>query len=54
MYQKSHGKFIMFFFELPTFDPANKLKISTVHHEQKTGGSHQSSKNDILKILDYL
>ena len=26
MYQKSHGKFIKFFFELPTFDPANKLQ----------------------------
>ena len=25
MYQKSHGKFYMFFFELPTFDTANKL-----------------------------
>ena len=51
MYPKSHGKFI--FFELPTFDPANKLQISTEFHKQKTGGSHQSSKYAILKILDF-
>ena len=25
----------MFFFELPTFDPANKLQISTKFHKQK-------------------
>ena len=25
----------MFFFELPTFDPANKLQISTEFHKQK-------------------
>ena len=35
MYQKSHGKFIRFFFELPTFDPANKLQILMKFHKQK-------------------
>ena len=55
MYQKSHGKFIRFFFELPTFDPANKLQILMKFHKQKkTGGSHQISKIALLKILDYL
>ena len=40
MYQKSHGKFYMFFFELPTFDPANKLNISTVLHKRKKQAVH--------------
>ena len=44
----------MFFFELPTFDRANELKFQQYSTSKKTGGSHQSSKNDILKILDYL
>ena len=35
MYQKSHGKFIKFFFELPTFDPAKKLQILIEFHKQK-------------------
>ena len=35
MYQKSHGKFIKFFFELPTSDPANKLQILMESHKQK-------------------